>query len=117
MKGIKFEGQLSSINAKVDGSLGLRLSTPELKSEEKVLIMSLQNLNLDVQLKPKGVEVSKIEQVEKGINSKSPSERLYNVIFCYYKKIESIEDFETFYKRHIESHIDTYKEKLDNNKV
>lgn len=36
-KSIQTQGQITGIRAKVDGSLGLSVSTPELSPEEKVL--------------------------------------------------------------------------------
>jgi len=112
MKGIETQAQITSIRSKADGSLGLSVNTPELSSEEKVLFMGLQNLNIRLTLEPIGVEVESKEKIEKGMDGKSPSERLYNTIFVYYKSINSEEAFESFYRRHMEGLIDKYKERL-----
>lgn len=111
MKGIETQAQITGIRAKVDGSLGLSVSTPELTSEEKVLFMSLQNLSVRMTIEPE--EKAEKVKVEKGLDGKSPSERLYNTIFVYYKQIKSTDDFEVFYRRHMEGIIDQYKEKLN----
>jgi len=112
MKGIETQAVITGIRAKVDGSLGLSLGTPELSPEEKVVFMSLQNLNVKMTIEPLEERAEKIA-VEKGMGGKSSSERLYNVIFVYYKQVNSTEDYQTFYKRHMESIIDTYKNKLN----
>jgi len=112
MKGIETQAVITGIRAKVDGSLGLSLGTPELSPEEKVVFMSLQNLNVKMTIEPLEERAEKIV-VEKGMGGKSSSERLYNVIFVYYKQVNSTEDYQTFYKRHMESIIDTYKNKLN----
>ena len=113
MKSIESQAIITGIRAKIDGSLGLSVSTPELSPDEKVLFMNLQNLNVRMTIEPTDTEVSGKSKIEKGIDGKSPSERLYNVIYVYYKQVKSTEEFETFYRRHIESIIDTYKAKLD----
>jgi hypothetical protein len=112
MKSIEMQASITGIRAKVDGSLGLSVSTPELSAEEKVAVMSLQNLNVKMTIEPVDVQVTERAKVGKGMDGKSPSERLYNTIFVYYKQIKSTDDFEVFYRRHMEGIIDQYKEKL-----
>lgn len=113
MKSIETHAVITGIRAKVDGSLGLSVGTPELSSVEKVAFMSLQNLNVKMTIEPIDTPAEGKEKVEKGIDGKSPSERLYNVIYVYYKQINSKEDFEVFYRRNIEGIIDQYKAKLE----
>lgn len=112
MKGIETNAQITSIRSKADGSLGLNVNTPELNAEEKVLFMSLQNINVKMTIIPTGVDITDKSKIEKSMDGKSPSERLYNTIFVYYKQIKSTDDFEVFYRRHMEGIIDQYKEKL-----
>jgi hypothetical protein len=113
MQSIESQAIITGIRAKVDGSLGLSLSTPELAPEEKVLFMNLQNLNVRMTIEPTDINPESKAKIEKGIDGKSPSERLYNVIYVYYKQVKSTETFESFYQKHIESIIDTYKAKLE----
>lgn len=112
MKGIETPAVITGIRAKVDGSLGLSVGTPELTPEEKVLFMGLQNLNVKMTIEPLEEKISEKHSVEKSLDGKSPSERLYNVIYVYYKSLDSVEDFQLFYKRHMENLIDQYKERL-----
>ncbi|MDI6777570.1 MAG: hypothetical protein QMD77_00070 [Patescibacteria group bacterium] len=109
---IESQAVITGIRAKVDGSLGLSVSTPELSASEKVLFMNLQNLNVRMTIEPTDVDPESKTKVEKGMDGKSPSERLYNVIFVYYKQVKSTKTFEVFYQKHIEHIIDTYKAKL-----
>lgn len=113
-KSIQTQGQITGIRAKVDGSLGLSVSTPELSPEEKVAFMSLQNLNVQITIEPTDENSQGVIKTKKGMDGKSPSQRLYNTIFVYYKQVKSAEEFDVFYRRHIESVIDQYKAKLEN---
>ena len=112
MKSIETQAQITGIRARVDGSLGLSVSTPELSPEEKVLFMNLQNLNVKMTVEPMDVQITEKSKIEKGMDGKSISERIYNVIYAYYKQINSKDEWEAFYKRHGEGIIDQYKEKL-----
>lgn len=112
MKAIQTPAVITGIRAKVDGSLGLSVGTPELTPDEKVIFMGLQNLNVTMTIEPAEEKFESKAVVEKGLDGKTPSERLYNVIYVYYKQINSTDDFQTFYKRHMEGLIDQYKAKL-----
>jgi len=114
MKGLETSAIMTSLSSKADGSLGLRIATPELSSEEKVLFMSLQGLNLKMTLEPLEEQAEKIAKVEKGMGGKSESEMLYNTIYVYFKYVKSTEDWPIFYKRHMAAIRDTYKAKLPN---
>jgi hypothetical protein len=115
MKGLETKAVITGIRAKQDGSLGLSVSTPELSVDEKVVFMSLQNLNVKLTIEPQtDQQVEKII-VEKGLEGKSLTERLYNVIYVYYKQTKSQDDFETFRRRNMESIIDQYKARLEPN--
>lgn len=112
MQAIETQAVITGIRAKVDGSLGLSVGTPELSPDEKVLFMGLQNLNVKMTVEPVDEPIEGKTKIEKGLDGKSPSERLYNVIYVYYKQIKSKEEFDVFYRRHMEGIIDQYKEKL-----
>lgn len=112
---VQFNANVSSITAKVDGSLGLRLNTPELSSEEKALIMNLQNLNLTATLKPLESENNEIYEIKTEKNDKTPSERLRNTIYVFWrqKMQEKYPDFDNFYRSYMEKIICSIKEKLE----
>ena len=112
MKGIETSAVISGIRSKVDGSLGLSIGTPELNPEEKVAFMSLQGMNVKMTVEPLDEQPTERVKVEKGLGGKSPSERLYNVLFVLYKQAKSNDEFEVFYKRNMEVLIDAIKAKL-----
>lgn len=112
MKSLETPAIITSLSSKSDGSLGLRVATPELSAEEKVAFMSLQNMNVKMTIEPTDEKFTDKIKVEKGLDGKSPSQRLYNVLYVYYKQVKSIDEFDVFYKRHMESLIDTYKSRL-----
>ena len=112
MRAIELNAIITGISAKVDGSLSLRVGTPELGIDEKIVVMSLQNLNVKMTVEPEKYD-EKVT-VEKSLDLKSESERLRNTIFGYYKQVNPQEDFTAFYKRNMEHLIDLYKSKVHN---
>jgi hypothetical protein len=114
MKTIQTPLIITGIRAKVDGSLGISATTPELNKEEKVEVMELQNLNLEATFKPVDFKTKDIKEISGEFDSKSPSQRLRNTIFVYWEQRGSIGDFDIFYKRQMEKAIDKVKSLLDN---
>ncbi len=109
--------QITSISAKGDGSLRLSAVTPELKTPEKAEFLELQNIELNALLEP--VDYTNLSNlvVEKDLDTKSPSERLRNVLFAIWatktEAGENLPDFSEFYRNVYERLIDNYKSKLD----
>lgn len=116
MKAVRTKSIITSLRAKKDGSLGLSVSTPELTSQEKVAFMELQGVNVDVWIKPLDEPPKEIIKINKQIGEKSVSSRLRSIIFVFWKKYVSDGDFEAYYRKAIERHIDLWKEKIDENK-
>ncbi len=113
MKAIRFNGEISSINAKKDRSVGLRLNTPELSSKEKAELMDLQGINIDVFLKPFDTVPDDIVTVDTDLNAKSSSQRLRAVLFVLWKQLGGTEDFNEYYKMVMEKLINHFKGKLE----
>ena len=113
MKAINTPAIITGIRAKVDGSLGLSISTPEMTPEQKVLFMQLQNLNVDMLINPLESENVEIERIDKEIETKTPSQRLRAVLFLWWKKEGGQGLFEEFYRLNMEKLIDYVKKKLD----
>lgn len=103
---------ITGIRAKVDGSLGITGTTPELSREEKVEVMELQNLNLTATFKPVDFEPKEIKEIKGEFEGKTPSQRLRAVIFIYWQQKGEVGDFDAFYKRQMEKLIDRVKEFL-----
>lgn len=91
----------------------MTVSTPELTSEEKAEFMNIQGLNVTLKIEPQDVSSEEMTiSTEKGV--KTPGQRLRSVIFVYWKQYKKEGDeFEAFYRRNMDSIIETYKSKLD----
>ena len=112
MKAIQTKAIITSIRAKVDGSLGFSGTTPELSTEEKVAFMELQNNELDCLFAPTGIPNAPKMNVEGEVKGKSASTRLYNVLYVWWEQQGRPDDFEVFYKKHMEKFIDIVKGQL-----
>ena len=113
MKAIEVNIILTGIRAKVDGSLGLSVSTPELTPEEKAEFMRLQGVNVIALFTPLDDIAAPKYKVDKEIETKTPSNRLRNTLYVLWEQEGSKGDFDEFYKRYMEKFIDLIKEKLE----
>lgn len=112
MKAITCPVILTGCATKADGSLSLRFTTPELKPDEKVAFMELQNLNLKLLLQPDGEQVESLKDVRGDFEGKTPGQRLRAVLFILWKQEDGEGDFEAFYRKKMESIIEFVKGKL-----
>lgn len=112
MKAIRTQSILTGITAKVDGSLSLRFTTPELTSREKAAVMDLQNVNNTLTIRPNDSAKAEVAEVKAELGSKTPSQRLRSVIFVLWKQ-QGHDDFEIYYRNIMEKIIDQIKNKLD----
>lgn len=111
MKALTCPVILTSATTRADGSLGIRFSTPELKSEEKVALFELQGMEVDMLLQPRG-EVSAKCEVKGELQRKSQSERIRDTLFVWYKQLGEPGEWETFYRHETEKIIDGIKKHL-----
>jgi len=114
MKTIQVLATIDSLRSKVDKSLGLSVSTPELSSEEKAAFMDIQGLNVELTIKPID-EPSELLEVKSELpKQKKPHVRLQNVLFVYWdqNKKDIYPNFEDFYKVKMNEWIESIKEKL-----
>ena len=112
-RAIKTQVIITSLSAKKDGSLGLRMTTPELTADEKVAFMELQNVNLDALFDPIDFATKEIAEVKSEVDSKTPSQRLRGVLWVLYDQAGRPGDFNSFYTQKMESIIEWVKRKLD----
>lgn len=103
---------LTGASTRVDGSLSLRLSTPELSSEEKTSFFDLVNKPVKILIQPDGEAVD-VKEVKGEFDKKSPSQRLRSVLFVLWKQQEPGLDFDQFYLRHMDKLIDQHKQMLE----
>lgn len=115
MKSIITQAQITTVSSRADGSLGLRMVTPELLPSEKTLFFELINHPLEVVIKPDTQQGSAPEvKVDKDLNQKSASTRLRNVLFILWKNNnEGYEKFDLYYLAKMEKIIEEYKEKIE----
>src|ERR1017187_10016063 len=105
-KPIRFNSILTNVSTKSDGSLSLRLSTPEFTAEETTVLLKLCRINLDCTLTPLNQELDAPLEVKAEVETKTPSQRLRAVLFVLYKTENKAEPFEVFYANRIEKIID-----------
>ncbi len=113
MKSLKLQAIISSIRAKVDRSIGLSISTPELSPEEVALFFQLQGVNLDLTITPLDEKTTELQEIDKEAKQKTPSQRLRSVLFLIWKKEGEQGFFDDFYKIRMEKIIDAMKAKLE----
>lgn len=111
-KAISCQVILSRASTRVDGSLGLSFSTPELKPEEKTVFFELMNQSMEMVLKPVDSEPTLTKEVKGQFDTKTPSQRLRAVLFVLWKQAIDDGDFDGFYKKQMEIIINRYKDKL-----
>ncbi len=104
---------LTSLRSRVDGSLGLSFTTPELTADEKAVWFGLQNQNCKMLLEPQGVEVQPPIEVKAELESKTPGQRLRAALYVFWTQNGSAGDFEQFYKARMHQFIESVKSKLD----
>lgn len=113
MKSVEVNIIITGIRSKVDGSLGLSLTTPELTPEEKAEFMRLQGVNLIALFTPLDEKDAPRYVVDKEIETKTPSERLRNSLYVLWEQEGSRGEFDEFYKKSMEKFIEIVKERLE----
>lgn len=109
---IKCNAIITSITAKQDGSLGLRIATPELTAEEKLAVMALQGINTDLLISPLDTAPAETVEVKSEISSKSQGQRIRSVLFLLWKQNGEPGLFEEYYHSKTELYINSLKERL-----
>jgi hypothetical protein len=112
LKAIRFNGEISTISAKKDKSLGLRLLTPELSVTEKADIMELQGVNVDVWIKPLDIEPIGIVEIDKDLEQLTHSQRQRRVLYVLWDKEGRNGEFDSYYKIKMEKNIEYIKSKI-----
>ena len=116
MNTIQCEVIIEGVSSHKDKSLGLRISTPELKPEVKTLFFELQGLVLSAVFTPKDEPDVEVYKVDKDINEKSLSERLRGVLYVLYTQEHNEgEDFTDFYRKKMNALIERLKERIHEN--
>ena len=113
MKTLQCDAIVTGIRAKVDHSLGLTISTPELSNNEKALFMEMQGINTRMTIEPLDEKAEGVEKIDKEVSTKTQSQRLRAVIYVYWEQQGKNGTFEEFYRAKTEKLIDFIKGKLE----
>lgn len=113
---ILLPAQINPPRLRKDGSASISLDTRELTAEEIFTIMSLRHAEGWLCFAPNENDIV-IPEDNAEVDEKSPSERLKNVLFVWYKqefdKGKFIGLFDSFRKEKMEQIIEGVKKKLD----
>lgn len=121
MEGILFKANVTKVQTLVDGSLTVTLGTPELGNEDAAKLLSLRKIQGLVYISPKkkidGAIMDTIDGQEIEVREgKSPSKRLRDRLFVYWKQNPGIyQDFEMFYIHELDVFGQTFLDKLKEN--
>lgn len=97
---------------KVDGSATLKFSTRELTSQEVKEIVEQQNKEGWCLFSTNPVQPTDIPKGDAETNQKTPSKRLYSVLFIQWTQEGERGEFEAFYRNEMENIINERKAKL-----
>lgn len=113
MKALTCPVQVSGVAARVDGSLSIRLATPELSADEKAAFMGLMNQPAKMLLQLDEAGLGDVKEVKGQFDVKTPSQRLRSVMFAFWRQADGTGDFEDFYRKRMEDIINGVKAKLE----
>ncbi len=112
-KTFEIPARLDGVASKVDGSAGLRFTTGmEMKPEEMTLLFQYVRTEGFLLFAMNQFQESDIPKENCQSTEKSPAKRLRSVLFVYWKENIDNGDFEVWYKKKMESIINSIKEKL-----
>lgn len=109
---IEVPSQISKVSTLAGGGMSLVVHTQDMTDAEKVTLMSFQNKAGYFLFSENEFSEDDVPKQDAQYEGKTPSQRLRDVLFVYYKQIGSTEDFETYYRSQIEKIIFKVKEKL-----
>lgn len=105
---------LDGIKTRKDGSWSLNVETAELHEDDKIHLMKLVNKQGYFYFAEAPFTEVIIPNVKLGeFETKTPSQRMHNVIYRLWEKSDKSKDKEAYYKYMMEKIIDQLKEKLN----
>lgn len=100
-----------------DGSISLKFDSRELSAEEYLTVMGFRNLEGWLAFQPNELGIPELPTTNAEIGSKTPSERLYNALYVWFKqevdKGSYVGLFEAFRAEKMEQIIQFVKNKLN----
>lgn len=115
MRAIVFnQVELTGLRSRKDLSVSMSLVTGELNDEHRAILFKMHGKNVKVLMEsiddPDNEAPAEVKS-EKTV--KSPTQRLYDVMFVWWKQLDSPGEFEDFRKAQMEKFITHVKSKLD----
>ena len=108
---------INSLATKVDGSIKIVLETREFSPKESSVLFELRGKEAWAILSESELKDSEIhipdERPDPSIGTKTPSQRLRNVLYRLWEQQSSGTDFESFYRIKMDGIIEKLKERLD----
>lgn len=92
--------------------MAMTFHTKEVSSEEKVVMMDFQDSHGWLLFAEDEIQEKDIPPDNTDMGGKTPSERLYNVLFVYWKQLKEPGDFQAFRNEKMEQIINSIKKKL-----
>ena len=110
----QFSAQIDSAKANNDRTLSLKVDTQELSTEDTAIIFSFFQKQIWIAIAE--TEVTKqhlnIPEVVEDMDKKSPSQRLRDRMFVYWKDKKASDNFDSWYKAQLEKIGDNYLDKV-----
>ena len=110
---IEVPARLNGLSTKADGSLSMRFETGvEMSPEEAAILFGYVKSEGWLLFSMNEFQDSDVPKENAPETGKSPSKRLHGVLYRYWKTNIDSGDFDIFYKRKMESIIESVKKKL-----
>ena len=111
LQAIQINGVIEGCRTRQDRSLGLTVGTSELTSEEKMVVMDLQNIACAMTIKPLE-DCGVTREIKTELSKKTQSERIRAAIFVFWHQVGEPGSFDSFYQSETEKIINVLKSKL-----
>lgn len=115
IRAIVFESaEIGSIRTRRDNGVTMSITTGELTVEQTAALLRLKNINVKLLIESiDNPDLQAPVEVKSEREVKGLSQRLYDVMFVWWKQLESPGGFEDFRKAQMEKIINWVKSKLD----
>jgi hypothetical protein len=111
---LKTDVILDGCSTRTDGSLGLRLSTPELEPSEMTRFFQLRGRECVLLLQPKdSLPDEAFTDVKGQFDQKTPSQRMRSVLYLIWKQENKAIEFDLFYRQKMDGMIQHLKDQLE----
>ena len=103
---------LGTISTRADGSLTIRLTTPEISATDAAAFLEFRNCELKMLLQKDGEQLASLKEVKGEFDWLSPGQRLRNTLWVWWEQNGKQGDFNSFYLKRMNDIIENIKAKL-----